>query len=511
MDNQKFSFNIPERFLRQLWKNQLFSTTNLHTTANQPVEIISPGKLNQDGGPDFLDACIRIDGIIYRGDVEIHQRNDEWFEHKHQQDQKYNSVILHVILHADGKTTCPTTESNRAIPVLAIDHYLNSTYRSTWEKMILNERAERLTTLRCFSQNDSIEISTIQKWLDKLAVDRIEFKVRRFEERVKEMIQQEQLRVKEPPPRYADTPFGLNPEELPSPAPKFSQKDYRNIHLWEQLLYEGIMEALGYSKNQEPFLKLARNVSLKFIADMPDHASQEDKILHYESILFSVAGLIPSRGELLDKETKNYTRQLRTIWKQFQKLYHNECLQKSEWQFFRLRPDNFPTIRIAGVARLLKKLSQDALFKSIIQTTKSGEIKSKEKFLYLEQLFIVTVDGFWSNHYRFGELSNKSIPTLIGKNRADEIVLNVVIPICLLYARVFRDKDVRQGTLKIFEQSPPVSANTIIKTMEDQLIKSRLKLHSAMLQQGTLQLYKFYCAINRCNDCRIGQGLSIGG
>ena len=505
MVKRKPVYNIPERFLRQIWSNRNFSSHNLRTSDNHPIEIISPGKLNQDGGPDFADASVRINGILYRGDVEIHQRNEEWLEHRHHQDPKYNSVILHVVLNTDPKPLPPMTLSKRAIPILALDKYFTSNYRSTWEQMILDERAERLSTLECFSQNDSVESSTIQKWLTKLAIERIELKVRRFEERLKEMIHEKQFRVNEPPSRYPEIPFGLNPEDLPSPEPKYSQKDFRNILFWEQLLYEGVTEALGYSKNQAPFLKLSRNVRLEFFKEISFSLSEQDRILQFEAILFTVAGLLPARGEKLDDKSKTHVRQLKSNWKQYHKMYHKEYLNKSEWQFFRLRPDNFPTVRIAGVARLIQRLSQDVFFKSIIQTTKNGDRKNNKKFSDFEKLFIVPADSFWSNHYRFGELSNKTIPTLVGKNRADEIILNVVIPICLLYARIFKDKDVRQGTLKIFEQSPPLSDNTVIRTIDNQLIKGRLKLQSAMLQQGTLQLYKFYCAEKRCGDCLIGK------
>jgi uncharacterized coiled-coil protein SlyX len=507
MVKRKSTYNIPERFLRQIWMNQHLSSINLRASDNQSIVIISTGKYNQDSGPDFLDACLRFNNVTYRGDVEVHQRNEEWYEHQHHKDPKYNSVILHVVLHSDLNSPVPTTQSKRTISVLALDNYLTSTYRSTWEQMILDERAERLATLKCFTQNDSLDGSLIQKWLNKLAVARIELKVRRFEERLKEMIHEEQLHVKEPPPHYSDIPFGLSPEELPPPMPKYSRKDYRNIHFWEQLLYEGVMEALGYSKNQAPFLKLSRNVRLGFYTEILPSLSEQDRILHIESILFAVANLLPSRGEKLDDESKKYVHPLKSIWKQYQKLYHRECLNKSEWQFFRLRPDNFPTVRIAGASRLIQRLSQEVFFKSIIQITKDGERKRSQKFSDFEKMFIVPADGFWSTHYRFGELSSKIIPTLIGKSRADEIILNVVIPICLLYARIFKDKDVRQGTLKIFEQSPPLSDNTVIKIVDNQLIKGRLKLQSAMLQQGALQLYKFYCVENRCNDCSIGKTL----
>lgn len=505
MGGKNKSYQIPERFLRQLWKNRQFVTHNLRTIDNQPLEIITPGKVNQDGGPDFIDAVLRISGTIFRGEVEIHQYNDEWFQHKHHEDAKYNSVILHVVLYKETSAPLPTTLSNRTIPVLTLDKYLTSEYRSTWERMILDERAERLNAIKCYSHNDNVESSDIQKWLEKLAVERIELKVRRFEERLKELINKQKLQIKEPPPRYGDIPFGINPEDLPPSVQKYSQADFRKIDLWEQLLYEGIMEALGYSKNQEPFLKLARNVPLTFIRETLDNlSSKENDSEQVEAILFGIAGFLIAPHKEMDNESKKHLNSLRCKWKDYRRLYKNEFMKESEWQFFRLRPDNFPTVRLAGAVQLVQKFLKKNVFRSIVQIIKR-ERKTKTKFLELEQMFIVPANGFWSTHFRFGETSKSIIKTLIGKSRVDEIILNVIITICLLYARIFKDKDVRGNTLKIFGNFPPLSENTITKIISSQLIKSRFKLNSAMLQQGVLQCYKFYCIEEKCGECIIGK------
>ncbi|MDI6767538.1 MAG: DUF2851 family protein [Bacteroidota bacterium] len=499
------TYHIPERFLRQLWKHQQFSTRNLRTTDGKSIEIISPGKFNQDGGPDFTGAVIRINGLTYRGEVEIHQRNDEWFQHRHHEDAKYNSVVLHVVLHKEISSTLPTTLSKRTVPVLALDQYLISEYKSIWERMILDERAERLVTIKCFQKNGNIEPTDIKKWLEKLAVERIELKVRRFEERLKEIIDEQRLHIKEPPPRYGDIPFGINPEDLPQPIFKYSKTDFRKIEVWERLLYEGVMEALGYSKNQEPFLKLARNLSPNFFSDSIDLSLTKDQILHIEAILFGAAGFLIVPGKEMDNESKKYLNSLRSIWKEYRKLYRKEFLKESDWQFFRLRPENFPTVRLAGASRFVVKFLQNRILKLIVQITKSTGQDSKDKYSELEQIFTIPADGYWITHFRFGETSKITLKTLIGKSRADEIILNAVIPICLLYARIFKDKDFRTETLKIFDHCPPLSDNTITKIISSQLIRSKFKLSSAKLQQGALQCYKFYCAEEKCGECSVGK------
>jgi len=194
--------HVPERFLRQLWKHQQFNTTHLFSTEGKPIEVLSPGVLNTDGGPDFTDALICIGNILYRGPIELHQHLDEWDTHDHHRDTKYNGVILHVVLRSHAGDAVNITESNRTVPVLVLERYLTHTFRETWDAMLLGERAERLATIRCSDVNDTVGSSTIETWLEKLAVERIEVKVRRFEERLKELVEETRLHVNEPPPRY---------------------------------------------------------------------------------------------------------------------------------------------------------------------------------------------------------------------------------------------------------------------------------------------------------------------
>ena len=496
--------HVPEKFLRQLWKNRHFEQSDLKTTDGRPIEIISPGTLNRDGGPDFIAARLRIAGITYRGAVELHQGPRDWIEHHHHLDPKYNPVILHVVLHAGTGAFPPLTKSRRALPVLLLDRYLTSSYIKTWKTMILDERSERLASIKCFSLNAQVEPALIMRWLKKLAIERIELKVRRFEERLKELIDEERLVVNESPPSYNEIPFGINPEDLPPPAQEYSRKDFSKLHIWEQLLYEGIMEALGYSKNQRPFLTVAQSARLRLLGQFLKGKTGEEQSILLEAILFSIAGLLPS-GAIAGRSSAKRVKQLRKLWRPFHRCYRNTMLTGAEWQFFRLRPENFPTLRIAGAARLIVKMIETGFFKSMIQTMKLPEMGRGKKFRSLEQLLCIPADRFWSSHYRFGEKAKSRIKTLIGRKRADEIILNVLIPVCLLYARVFRDKEVRREALNLFEQCPAFSANTVTNTIERQLVRRKFIPDSAMLQQGELQLYKFYCIEERCAECAVGK------
>ena len=499
------SHNLPERFLRQLWRHQHFRKDNLLTIDSKHVEILSPGVLNRDGGPDFREALVRIDGISYRGDIETHQYTSEWIAHAHHLDPKYNGVILHVVLH-DDTAIGQHTKSKRSLPVLALEQYLNSSYHSTWEAMIMSERSERLDAIKCYDRNDDVEPTLISQWLSKLALERMELKVRRFEERLRELISEQRPAVKDPPARYGEVPFGLHPEELPVPDFTFNRRDITRREYWEQLLYEGIMEALGYSKNQQPFLHLAQHLTLDRAKHLLQYVPKEQDIpMAIESMLLNVAGLIPLIKEIPDRDGKKRARKLRDIWKLCRNHYHRDILHQAEWQFFRLRPENFPTVRLAGAARLIGLFLQENVLKSIIHIIKDRTIDVRKRCVMLEEMFIVRADEFWSSHYQLKERAKRKLQNLIGAERAHDIIINVVVPVCLLYARLFKDKEVRRGILKIFNEAKRSNDNFITRTIERQLLKNKLDLDSALLEQGAIQLYKQYCVQERCSECAIGK------
>lgn len=506
MSARKSLHHIPERFLRQIWKHKHFQATGVNTIDGKPIEILSPGTFNRDGGPDFINASIRIGGVLYRGDVELHQRLEEWMQHFHHQDPKYNSVILHVVLIGPSSSRLPVTESRRALPVLALDRYLKSTYRSAWKTMIAHERAERSAAIRCAGVNEHVEAPTIRQWIEKLAIERIEVKIRRYEERLQELFDQQRLILKEPARHYNTVPFGLNPDEIPISLSAHPQRDYAPLGLWEQLLYEGIMEALGYSKNQRPFLRTAQNLTLHFLSSIINPAvSPEEVTFTLEAALFGIAGLLPLIKEMADKESKVRVRQLRNHWKQIRPRYHHELLNKGEWQFFRLRPENFPSLRLAGAAQLIPRLLRENYFKTIIRIVKTKDQTGFETYRALEEMFIVRCDEFWSSHYRFGERASSTVRTLIGRSRAADIVVNTIIPISLLYARIFKNKEIRENALALFRGSPPESENSVIRTMEEQLIKGKFRIDSSLLHQGTIHLNTSYCLVERCGECAIGK------
>ncbi len=493
--------HIHERFLHFIWKNQYLDLTELKSLDGRRLEILDLGLPNRDAGPDFRDAKVRIGTTTYSGDVEIHQDLRDWQKHYHSDDPKYNRVILHVVLRWHPRRALlapPKTRSGRQIPTLVLEPFLTEPLRFVWQQAILDERRERIQTIPCYERNDDVDSSIIRSWLGKLAVERIELKIRKFEERLKEIVDEHRLIVKEPYPRYYD-----DPSELPPPVKEYTQKDFSRKIFWEQLLYEGIMEGLGYSKNQEPFLRLARNLTLEFIRQ--EQGDGESAILNIQAMLFGAAGLLTPRKRVENPVARNYLASLRKAWTGFRKRYRRELCHEADWQFFRLRPQNFPTVRLAAMSFLLEKFTGEGLLRKIMQILKSDTAPEKEKLEKIRSLFSTEAAGFWTQHYTFEGKPHRPTKKLLGHERIDDLILNTVVPVVLFYARIFKDSSVRSAALSLYQQFPPSAPNSVLVTMQSQLLKTRLPFTSAYFQQGAIQLYKFYCVESRCTDCEVGK------
>ncbi len=493
--------SLPERLMREIWRRQDFTKLPLSTSDGKIVEIISTGESNPNGGPDFLNAQIKIGGITYIGDVELHRRFTDWKQHAHHKDPKYNKVILHVVLYADKTSALPITKSKRSVPTVILEPFLSEELIRFLQENISNENIETIQYLKCYFINSDTPGNLIEEWLRKLSVQRLEYKIRRLEERLLELIRTK--KVTEPPAAYGQIQFEVSPDEFPDFAPRYAKHDFTDVRLWEQILYEFTMEALGYSKNHQLFMKLAKNVKLEFLSSATD--DNTEKIIQYESILFGVGGFLSTTNIIEDKQSKKYILQLKKVWENVRKSYTGETMNAADWQFFRLRPENFPTVRIAAAARIIEKIKSDNLFKVIIQLIENKSIDDAEKLQKLTSLFTVKASGFWENHYHFNKQSATRLKVLVGLERAIEIIINIIIPLCLMYARIFKKKNIREMALTLFSEIKSSRGSAIIKTIEEQLVRGKFKINTAPLYQGSIQLYKFYCIEEKCADCEVGK------
>jgi Protein of unknown function (DUF2851) len=486
--------HIPEAVLHFLWQQLLFPAAGLRTTDGKRVSVLYPGRPNTDGGPDFRDARIRIGGITYRGDVEIHNTADEWEGHHHASNPRYNSVILHVVMTDRGGDPVTHTSGRRPVPVVILSRFLgHSPHLSGLSAHIA------VRPIPCHDRNDHMPGSLIRHWLSGLARERLEMKVLRFHERLKELADECNGRISEPFPRYTG-----NPEEIPPSGKEYSKKDFADRGLWEQLLYEGILESLGFAQNADAFLRLAQSIRLSRVRE---YAGDD---LHLRtSMLFGAAGLLPSPRGLPEKDARKYVRTLRTMWRRLKPLLNTPILHEGEWQFFRLRPSNFPTARLAAFCHVFPVLFGDGAFREFIRIFQDHRPAIDLRLKRLEAVFRFTPEDFWRTHYHFHGSAGKW-GIAIGRQRIHNIIINVMIPIALLYSRVFVVPVVGINARRLMAHIPGREDNRLIRIVGKQLVKDRFPLDSASLRQGAIQLYSLFCMAARCSECAVGQHLDIG-
>lgn len=503
-------FDMPEAILRRIWQEQAFTKDHLATSDGRSVRILSPGTTNTDGGPDFLDAKIAIGPTTYLGDVELHINAAEWLAHKHDADPHYNRVILHVVMSAEPLAPPARTASRRAIPLLVLHPFLDETVHRAWEKALFGEQVQPGVTLACHGMNDAVPSATISGWIEKLGRERIELKVRRFEERLKQLIDEARHVVREPYPRY----YG-NPSDIPPPKTDYRKKDFTDRALWEQLLYEGVMEALGYAKNTQPFVRLARSMRLHTLRrhDVRDAHTMM-------ALLFGAAGLIPSAKSISEKAAREYAARLRMRWNDLRTKFKGQLLNEGDWLFFRMRPGNFPTARLAAMCFALPRLFGEGSFRSLIGVFKSEALSTKQRKQKLHEMFLFEPDEFWQSHYHFKGRKGKSVEeqveersgrarTTFGAARVYDIMVNVIIPVVLLYARHFNDNAVRRNARLLLAHLRPEQENSVALIMQQQLLKRRVDVDSSLREQGAIHLYRLFCSHLRCAECAVGRTMGL--
>jgi hypothetical protein len=490
----KQKMNINERFLRQIWQKKLFDHNELKTLDGSPLEIFDTGSPNNDGGPDFLKAKIKVGSEEYTGDIEIHQNISDWLLHSHSGNPKYNNIVLHVVLYNQASFIPTFTHSGRKIPVFILENYLNKPLSEVWEDAITEEREERNKNIPCFGKNDKIDLEKKYIWLERLGFRRLEARIKSLGDRLEAIIFNEEMN-----PRNKTAENGTLNRDT------FLYDKKRDKKNWEQLLYEGILEGIGYSKNREPFIKLSQHLYLEILKKTID-LNSPDIILKLQAVLFGSAGLIPQINQVKDEETINYINSLNAYWNDFSSKFKGVRINKNEWQFFRLRPQNFPTVRLAGISFLIPNLLKDSMFKDLLQVIRKSDNRVEATIKKLIELFTVEADGYWCTHYNFNSEKRKETRILIGQNRIDDILINTLIPMVILYAREFKEYRLEKLAMSLYHFYPHISDNETSRDIIEQLLQNN-PIKTAKQQQGAIHLYKFYCTMNKCIKCDIGKFL----
>ena len=458
----KPKLNINEDFICRIWEGGDAYYSSLVTDSNEDVEIIDHGKRNYDAGPDYRDAKVKIGGKIYTGDIEVHRDFKNWAEHSHPKDRRYNSVILHVVMWDSEERTPPKLRIKRDLPSVVLANHLTSSIHEIWQD-IISMPSDKFR-LPCFEYNHHAEEPVITDWLQKLAVDRLKLRAERIHNRLQELS---------------------------------GSKDVisKSKAVWEQVLYEFVFEALGFSKNKEQMLKLAGNLQLKLFAK---HSS--GNVTGIQAMLYGGGGL------LFDVRVKDgFIDEIKSFWRELEPKLRIPVMERSSWNFFRQRPQNFPTLRLAYGSQIIHKLLKDELFKKIIDIFSSPAFSVKSAVKKLESLFEPGYDEYWQSHYDLGKRS-KGKNILGGKQRISDIIINVILPFVSVYSQTFDRQAIKENAVEFYNEFRIRPDNNITRVIAAQLLKTKkIKLNTPAMEQGVIQLYNFYCTRENCGKCDIGK------
>jgi hypothetical protein len=414
---------MSEEFLQYIWKNKLFESNEYFSSSNENIIVEHVGEQNQNSGPDFNDARIRINNTLWAGNCEVHLAASDWIKHGHNNNKAFDNVILHVVLKNDA--IIKTTEG-RTIPAIEIS------YKNNLEKNYRQLKSSLLWA-PCADNIKQVNRIYIVQWLTKLAIERLE---KRFDD------------------------IKLNLEQ--------------NNNNWEVAFYQYLARSFGFKVNSVPFEMLAKSIPLKILAKHKDNPKQ------LEALLYGQSGL-------LEDPIDQYSTELFKEYNFLQKKYSLKPIEKHLWKYMRLRPANFPTIRIAQFAALINRSS--GLFSKIL------EVENIER---LEEYFNVTASTYWDNHFRFGQIS-KGKPKNLSRSSIHLLLVNSVIPFIFVYGKLKNLPEYKEKAIEFLEKLEP-EKNNIIKGWHDIGIEAK----SAFETQALLQLKNEYCQHKNCLKCDIG-------
>lgn len=419
---------MKEDFLHYLWKFKKFDTLNLKTSSQEEITIGNVGQYLELAGPDFFNAQITIGNQKWAGNVEIHIKSSDWYVHHHEKDAGYENVILHVVWEHDSEIY---RSNNTEIPVLELKNYVSTAVLNNYQKLLTPK-----SWIFCEKQLKEVPQFTLANWQERLFFGRLERKSKPILDLLKS-----------------------------------TNND------WEAVLFCLLAKNFGLNTNGEIFLKIAQSIPFSVIR------KECFEVENLEALLFGFAGLLDTEKE------DAYFKDLKF---RYFYLLHKYQMEKSciePVQFFKHRPDNFPTIRLSELANLYNK--QQNLFSRIIEMNSLDAIYG---------IFRVSVATYWETHYQFDKESPKKKKVLT-KSFVDLIVLNTIIPLQFAYAQS-QGMEISEDLIAILNDVAP-EKNSVIEKFNSFGIKAK----NAFETQSLLQLKNEYCNKNKCLDCAIGMEL----
>ena len=420
-----------EKLLQFIWQFQYFNRDKLLLESGEQLSILKPGILNKHQGPDFTDALIKIDEVQLAGNIEIHNLSSHWIKHNHQSDKQYGNVILHVVWQNDADIK---DIRGQTIPVLILEGRVSKLLLTQYQNLFEAKGIPCHTPL--FPNIDEL---SWMAWKERLLAERLERKA----ERVLHLFKQ-------------------------------------SNNNWEETFWWLLAASFGMKVNVELFESMAKSISISILA------KHKHQINQLEALLMGQANLL--NGEMED----DYSMMLQKEYQFFQKKYQLPTISIQP-SFLRMRPANFPTIRLAQLSMLIQQSSH--LFSKIKELQNSSDIAA---------LFSFAANDYWFYHYKFNQKADYQ-PKLLGADSINNIIINTIVPVLFAYGMYTKDEAYKDKAIQWLMETKP-EINNLTKSWKDYGLKPK----NAFDSQSLIELTNNYCYQKRCLDCVVGNKILKG-
>ena len=418
---------FPEDFLHYVWKFRLFDNKQLTTTTGDALEVFSAGLHNTDSGPDFDNARVKIGDTTWAGNVELHLSSSDWHKHNHNTDNAYANVILHVVYRDDEPLVLP---DGRRVPTLELKDRIPAELYSRYHTLVFGNQS----IIPCEGSIKTVDDFTLRTWFTRVLIERLEKRA----ETVNATLQ-------------------------------------TNRGDWEETFYQSLAANFGFKINAAPFELLARSIPQNILA-------KHKNPLQVEALIFGQAGFL--NGDFEDA----YPQSLKKEYDFLRKKFNLTPIENHLWKFMRLRPANFPTIRLAQFAALI--VNSNHLLSKVLDTRDIAGLR----LLFTN----IKVNPYWEDHFRFDKPSKPSSKNL-GTASIDILLLNTLVLFLFSYGKQHQLQHFMDRSLKLLENLPG-EQNNIIADFDNLGIQA----HSAFESQALLELKNYYCNYKKCLQCSVG-------
>ena len=416
---------MTERLLQFIWQFQYYNRTGLKLLSGEALTITHPGAFNVNQGPDFTDARIKIEDTFWAGNIELHLHSSDWHKHLHSGDTNYHNIILHVVWIYDQEVM---DSNGQALPTLVLNELVPKVLLEKYEWLMLSQ-----DFVPCQKQLPALNELGWLAWKERLAIERLQQKSAIVLQFLKQA----------------------------------------NNH-WEEVFWWMLARNFGIKVNADIFESIAKSIPINVLA------RHKNQIHQLEALLLGQAGLLQSEFE------EDYPLMLQREYNFLKKKY--ALINPTRQPFFlRMRPANFPTVRLAQLAMLVNQSSH--LFSKIKECKMLGEVK---------ELLNVTANDYWHYHYRFDE-AGEFKPKQLGEQMTDNIIINTIIPVFFAYGTFKNEEDIKDKAVQWLEELNPEKNN-----ITNAWTSFGVKNFNALESQALIELKNGYCNKKLCLECAVG-------